>query len=733
MEFGLTGAQMDLPPLSYKPSNQKKWTLWVFGLAFMGVAGFLLLLSQASGNTSLFSANYPSLLLTGGGVALVLMGLVGYQLTHLYAKWRQNVFGSKLTLKFVCLLVWMAVLPGSLVYGVSVRFLSGSIESWFDVNVDQALTAGLGLGRTAYDSLLTDLVHKGMAMSSILAESTALEESSLLQQLRDQFGVQEATLLSKTGEILAFSSSNNATVVPSDVAMSPVMNHQLRSQRPYRLVETIPGKGVYLRVLVPVNQLSFVENFKILQLLQPVSEELAVNADRVEAAYRGYQELLLARSGLKNLYRLNLTLVLLLTVLTAIVLAIVISERLGAPLNALAESALAVGAGDFNVVNPVSSNDEIGFLTSSFNTMTQSLHETSLSRQRYQQELTTAKVYLENVLSNLSPGVMVLDNHMCVKSMNHSAQTLLQAHWNGPVFLSELEGASRNLESLVEFMVNQFVLSNKEGWESDFDDHGLINSKKIHFKASRLSKDDDSDWILVFDDITSILEAQRYAAWGEVARRLAHEIKNPLTPIQWSAERLEHRLAEKLGESDAELLRRSTRTIINQVDALKNMVNGFGEYAKVSQLTGQKLALNELISEVLVLYENVEDKLCFTPGSGLPFIQGDPVRLRQVIHNVLQNALDEGQDQPDFQVCLTTGIEGNWIMFRISDNGKGFPPELAGKLFDPYVTTKPKGTGLGLPIIKKIVEEHQGRIKVFNRVEGGAVVEIGLPLRREDA
>lgn len=666
-------------------------------------------------------------------MALVLMGLVGYQLTRLYTKWRQNVFGSKLTLKLVLLLVGMAVLPGSLVYGVSVRFLSGSIESWFDVNVDQALTAGLGLGRTAYDSLLTDLVHKGEAMSTLLADSTALEEFSLLQQLREQFGVQEATLLSKNGEVLAFSSSNNAAVVPSDLIMSPIMNHQLRSQRPYRLVETIPGKGVYLHVLVPVNQLSFVENFKILQLLQPVSSELAVNSDRVEAAYRGYQELLLARTGLKNLYRLNLTLVLLLTVLTAIVLAIVISERFGAPLNALAESTLAVAAGDFNVINPVSGNDEIGLLTSSFNTMTQRLQETSLSRQRYQQELTKANGYLESVLSNLSPGVMVLDNRLRVKSMNRSAQNLLPVNWQGPMNLSEMEGVSRDLKPMLDFLVDQFTNTNADGWEREFDDNGLHDSKKIHFKASRLVNLEDSDWILVFDDITGILETQRHAAWGEVARRLAHEIKNPLTPIQLSAERLQHRLADKLDKTEAELLRRSTRTIINQVDALKNMVNGFAEYAKVSRLTGHKLLLNDLIAEVLVLYENVEDNIIFEPGQGLPLIQGDPVRLRQVIHNLLQNALDEGHNQPDFKVTLTTNVEDGWVLFRVADNGHGFPPELMSRIFDPYITTKSKGTGLGLPIIKKIVEEHRGRIKALNGNEGGAIVEIGLPLMQEEA
>ncbi len=719
---------MDVHPLKRIPVLLGMRSLWFLLPIFGGATTFLVILSVATANTTLFAADYPRLLMGGATVALLLMGLIAYQLVTLYRKWRQQIFGSKLTFKLVLLLVGMAVLPGTLVYGVSVRFLSSSIESWFDVNVDKALTAGLGLGRTAFDSLLDDLVHKATTMSSVLADATALDEFSLLQQLREQFGVQEATLLSKNGTVLAFSSARNDALIPEGLTLTGNISHQIRAQRPYRMVENLPGKGVYLRVLVPVNRISFTEDFRVLQLLQPVSKELASNADQVEAAWRGYQELLLARHGLKNLYRLNLSLVLLLTLLTAIVLAFVVSERFGAPLNALAASTRAVGAGDFSIMTPVSSNDELGVLTASFNTMTHQLREASQARQRYQQGLTEAKIYQESILSNLSAGVLVLDPHLHLKSANFSAQQMLGLSGLEGITLNEWGYRMPSLLPIVDFLKKNFSNSFAQGWEGDAEYDGEQGHCKLHFKGSRLSEGLGGDWVLVFDDITQMVQAQRYAAWGEVARRLAHEIKNPLTPIQLAAERLEHRLQDRLSEGDAELLKRSTRTIINQVDALKNMVNDFSEYAKVSRLVEESFSLNELIREVLVLYENAGEHIILQLDPDLPKIQGDTIRLRQVIHNLLQNALDEGRDQKDFRVQVITGQEEEWAKLSISDNGQGFSEQVIARVFEPYITTKSKGTGLGLPIVKKIVEEHHGHIRAFNSVAGGATIEVRLPM-----
>ncbi len=701
---------------------------WAIAVAVFAGSMLLYVLSEATANTSLFSEHYPRLLAWGAGVAMALVGLISFQLWTLYKKLRDKVFGSKLTLKLIVIFALMAVLPGTLVYGVSVKFLSNSIESWFDVNVDSALTAGLNLGRTTFDSLLNDLAQKGEAMSSELSDASALDETTLLYHLREQFGVQEATLFSKSGAVLAFSSALNNALIPDALPISSSITHQIRSLRAYKMVETIPGKGLYLRVVLPVNRLSFSEDLRALQLMQPVSRELATDADSVEAAYRGYQELLLARTGLKRIYGLNLTLALLVTLLTAIAMAFVISERLGAPLGALAESTRAIGAGDYSKMTPVNSDDELGVLTRSFNTMTEQLRETSAARLKYQEQLAAAKAYQESILSNLSTGVIVFDGNFHLKSANLSANQMLGVERVHGAALEHWGDQAPDLLPVAQHLSSRFHQSGDAAWEGDADYLSSNGKRKFHFRGTRLPGEPGGDYVLVFDDITQMVQTQRDAAWGEVARRLAHEIKNPLTPIQLAAERMRLKLGEKLPTAESDILERSTATIINQVDALKNMVNDFSEYARSSKLTARSLDLNHLIREVLVLYETMGAEIEVRLVDNLPLIDGDATRLRQVIHNLVQNALDALQDQPAPRVVVATEAQAEGIRLSVSDNGHGFSEELLGRIFEPYVTTKSKGTGLGLPIVKKIVEEHHGKIEVSNLASRGAQISIVFPL-----
>ncbi len=702
-----------------------------FLILCLGLGAVLLfLLSTASANTALFAQHYPLLLALNGVIALCLLGLVVYQLLVLRKKLAARVFGSKLTLRLVLFFSLMAVLPGALVYGVSVQFLAKSIESWFDVRVDKALEGGLSLGRTTLDNMLKELDKKADTAALSLSELPTAEHLTAINSLREQLGVQEATLFSQRGNIIAFSSSERSGLMPD--LPSAALLKQIRQQQTYSGIETIPGKGLYLRVVVPVNVLSLNEDIRVLQLLQPVPKQLAQDAEAVQAVYRDYQELSLSRVGLKRLYALTLTLTLLLAWLSALALAFLISERLSAPLEVLAEGTRAVAQGDFSQRPPVKSHDELGILMQSFNIMTHQLSEARVAAERNQEQLQTAKAYLESVLANLSAGVLTFDEAFGLRSANLSAAHILEtefAQLRG-TSLEEWSTGNNALRALSEQILAWFRQSLSDEWEKQLEYPGKSGTRMLLLRGSRLSGAVQSGYVVVFDDITHLLQAQRDAAWGEVARRLAHEIKNPLTPIQLSAERLKHKLADKLDKTDLEILKRSTQTIISQVAAMQNMVDAFSDYARTSERILQPIDLNHLLREVLALYESPALTIKLDLAPKLPQAMGDKTQLRQVIHNLLQNAQDALADVPAPSILVRTEAQGSRIRLTIQDNGSGFPEQLMTRLFEPYVTSKPKGTGLGLAIVKRIVDEHSGVIQIENIKPHGACVSISLPLAR---
>jgi nitrogen fixation/metabolism regulation signal transduction histidine kinase len=698
----------------------------------LGAIG-LYLLSTATANTALFTRHYPTLLVVNGALVLMLIALVVYQLARLAQRLRRQEFGSRLALRFVLLLALMSLLPGALVYAVSVKFLARSIESWFEVRFDNALEAGLNLSRGTLDTMLKELTSKADAMTLALSRLPATEQVAALNSLREQTGVQEATLFTNRGRVIAYAGNERAGLMPE--TLSPTALRQARQLQRFAGIESGAERGLYLRVVVPVDIPTLADEARALQLVQPVAAQFAAAAETIQGGYREYQELLLARVGLKRLYGVTLTLALLVALLSAFLLAFLLSERLAVPLATLAQGTRAVAQGDFSQRVPVTSRDELGVLTQSFNTMTAQLAEASLSAARHEAELAAAKAYLESLLAHLSTGVMSFDKHLQLRSVNPSAAVILEASLD-PLLgrsLAEIGAAFDSLTPFIAAISGGFGNTPAQEWERQVAINSHAGEKSLLLRGTSLGSSAEDGYVVVFDDISHVIQAQRQAAWSEVARRLAHEIKNPLTPIQLSAERLQLKLADKLPPQEADMLTRSTHRIIEQVAALKSMVDAFSQYARSPEPKLTPLDLNLLAREILGLYESLGRAVELKLAPDLPSVQGDARLLRQVFHNLIQNAQDALSETSAPRMVVATVDTGRAVRLSIEDNGSGFPEGLLKRAFEPYVTTKQKGTGLGLSIVKKIVEDHGGSVTLENVKPHGARVTIELPRRQEPA
>jgi nitrogen fixation/metabolism regulation signal transduction histidine kinase len=757
------------------------------------VSILLFLLASASENSAAFDKNYPWLLGLNALVAAALIILVTLLLVRLFRRYRRGRFGSKLMTRLVLLFATVGILPGAIIYIVSVQFVSRSIETWFDVRVESALESGLNLGRTALDSSLADLNAKAHNMALQLADMSESTQATQLSRLRDQGLMQEATIVSGTGRLVATDGGRLGALVPE--LPTKVMLRQARTTRGFAAVEgsTEPVEppvknkttatkalatnaldavtGLRMRVVVMIptqtNILSLQNETRYLQLIQPVPTSLAANAEALRAAYSEYQERSLGRSGLRKIYLVTLTLTLLLAIFGAITSAFVIADDLAQPLLLLAEGTQAVAKGDFSPRPIVATSDELGTLTKSFNSMTRQLYDARAAVEKNRAELENAKAYLESVLGNMSAGVMVLDTEFKLLTCNESVERILEHHFEEligkpiteipgiSVFAKAVTAAFSELnaqtagDETTDGMHWQHQIeiprhmdkadaekSSDSNAESDMGNYIILLAR-----GSRLPIESGIGYLVVFDNISDVISAQRSIAWGEVARRLAHEIKNPLTPIQLSAERLQMKLEGKLSEPDAAILNKGANTIINQVTAMKRMVDDFRDYAKTPPAVLSLLDLNALIEEILNLYiaGDERDIIHVILAKNLPQVMGDATQLRQVIHNLLQNAQDAVVERKDatapridvvtevFHYQSSEGEVRNAVRLSITDNGPGFSPKILARAFEPYVTSKPRGTGLGLAMVKKIIEEHGGRIDIQNRSDGnGAKVLILL-------
>ncbi len=726
------------------------------GLALMVLIGLALLylLTQATNNREMYEQYYAELVVLNVLVAVLLLLGIAWIGWRLWRRLRQGRFGSRLLLKLAAVFALAGFAPGLLIYVVSYQFVSRSIETWFDVQVEGALEAGVGLGRSTLDTLSSDLAAKTRVAAAQLQDAPDVMATLTLERLREQVGGSELLLWGATGQLLASAGQTSYQINPE--RPSAQQFRAARSQRPTTWIEGLDDIGVATEssarimalVQVPGSAINMLGDSRFLQVVQTLPPNLVANAKAVIQAHGEYQERALARQGLRRMYIGTLTLSLFLAVFGAVLLAVILGNQITRPLLLLAAGMRQVAAGDLRPITIQQSKDELGGLTRSFADMTQQLADARHEVERSMQQVDASRSHLQTILDNLTAGVILLDEQGVIRSVNPGATRVLRLPIGA--FLGHPLREVGGLEDFGRQVQDQFnaFLADRSGhavdhWQQSFElgSHGPLVSGSPISMASRDEKSvitlvvrgavlPGGDHLLVLDDISEIVSAQRAQAWAEVARRLAHEIKNPLTPIQLSAERMEMKLSDKLAQPEQSILTKSVKTIVDQVDAMKRLVNEFRDYARLPTAELKALNLNDLITDVLQLYgpdnRHVPVKTELDPEC--PAIRGDAQQLRQVLHNLLQNAQDAseaiaGAVAPGPNVLVRTQwlSKNKRVRLSVLDSGPGFPQSILQRAFEPYVTTKAKGTGLGLAVVKKIADEHGARIELSNRVADGQV------------
>jgi nitrogen fixation/metabolism regulation signal transduction histidine kinase len=716
----------------------KASTRWTWIVSLVAATGAVLVLAFVVSLTTqgggYYERHYAWLFWVNVAVAVLLALVIGFAAARLTMRLRRRKFGSQLLMKLAGIFAVVGLLPGLVIYTVSYQFVSRSIEAWFDVKVAGALDAGLALGKGTLDAQVADLVGKTRVAAERLADERVAVAPLALERLREQIGASELAIVGPGGQVLLTVASVSAAVAPERPPLALLKRARavgFASQIDGLDEETLampggPGPRVRALAVLPNSNIQLAAGEeRFVMAVQPVPRAMAGNALAVQGAYSEYQQRALARDALRRMYIGTLTLALILAVFGAVLLAILLGTQLARPLLLLAEGVRQVAAGDLTAKPVSGATDELGGLTRSFAEMTAQMAEAREQVQRGVAQLEGARTRLQTILDTLTAGVIVFDREGRIDTVNPGATRILRLPLSARrgwrlAEMPELEALAQSVDQRFELLATSPEAGERDHWQESFDlARGDRDTMTLLVRGALLPGDAR---LLVFDDITEVVSAQRTAAWSEVARRLAHEIKNPLTPIQLSAERLQHKLESKLAGGDQALLVRSVATIVNQVQAMQTLVNEFRDYARLPAAVMQPLALNPLVAEVLALYGQAHDRGLLTArlAPGLPLVVGDATQLRQVIHNLVQNAIDAVSERESGRVEVSTsaalGENGELRAVRLTviDNGPGFAEKVLKRAFEPYVTTKPRGTGLGLAVVKKIADEHGARLRVAN-------------------
>lgn len=705
----------------------------VIGVGLALVALFLL--SWTPQNTDDFeSLQIVILVINVAGVAVLFALMVG-NLAKLFHDYRKNVPGAKLKARMVGMFVGLAILPLVVVFYFSIQFINTGIDSWFSADVEEGLDDALALSQAALAMQMRDHLSTTVKIADRLQDVSPRQLIFELSMLRRESGAGEVSIYGRNSQILATSSDQSAGSLPTPLTDEVIL--QIRQGRPYVGLEPQESGGYEIRTAVPFGSASRSSVNGVIQALYRVPDRIGVMADSVDSSYNDYRRAVFFREDLKQNSSLTLTVVLMLSLLASIYGAFVLSRRLVAPIQDLVAGTRAVAEGDFDTRLPTPSRDEIGFLISSFNDMTQHLssarREASLSQALVEAE----RANLAVILDRLSTGVVALESDLRIRNANAASGGILNVNLENRVgeFLADVAKGQPLLQQFVD-VAQVHLEAGETEWREQIVLRGEVGRRVLTCACTTLPGDEDhaAGYVVVFDDITALLQAQRDAAWGEVARRLAHEIKNPLTPIQLSAERMRRKYLPTLEPEDAQILDRATHTIVQQVEAMKEMVNAFSDYARAPDIDVNRFSMENLVHEVVDLYRAQESdiNIAFSTDPDLPDIEADAGRVRQILHNLLRNAieaLDHNENGRINVIVNAAEVHGiDVVELIVADNGPGFHSDSVKQIFEPYVTTKPKGTGLGLAIVKKLVEEHAGTIDAKNSDEGGAVITIRLPL-----
>ena len=697
----------------------------------------LKLAEDAAGDSSRFAAHYRWVLGAAAAALVVLTVAIGQRLWRLRADIARSAPGARLNRRLLRLLILLAVPSTLIVYGFALRFLDATIDNWFNVRLEQALDDALELGRIVVDEHLRSAEAASAELGRQLAEDPPASTQAALDSAIDTLDAIQLTVFAADGRVQATTSSDPRHLDPPIPDGALLM--RVQGERRYAAAEPF-GDELALRVVLPIAapagetrslQGGLLQG-RLLQGIFPLPARLQPLTRGIERANFDFQRLKFLRGSLKLTFALILTFVLLLSVLVVVLAALGIARRLVAPIGRLAAATRAVGAGRFDTPLPAPSDDELGFLVGSFAQMTRELEFASARAQKSARENEQQRAWLEAVLERLSAGVLGFDREGHLRVANRAAEAILGVNLSryvghGP---GQLGSEHPDLAAFTDPLARH-LRENQREWREEVVVDQAHGARTLMLRGTVLP--DQAGFVAVFDDLTVLNRAQRDAAWGEVARRLAHEVKNPLTPIQLAAERLRRRFLGRLPPEEGELIDRATHTIVTQVEALKTMVNAFGDYARPPQLVARPIALHALIGEVLDLYEN-DQRIVLTRrlAAGEPLVRGDPVRLRQALHNLIKNALEAIGETRKPQIRIATALvhdDGeDWIELSVADNGPGLPADFGERWFEPYTSSKARGTGLGLAVIKKIAEEHGGSVRAGNDALGGAVFTLRLPL-----